>query len=171
VTHALVALGYEVTVVDNSSEMLAHIKGATTILSDIEALSLSDRFDVVLMGSLLINFPDKAVRSALLESCRRHVATGGCVIIQRHDPIRLTNAQPGPRGEIAGIRDFVDSICREGRLVHLTVRSEAEDGCWTQSATLELIDDAQMEAEFRDASLRFDRWLDHGKTWALAIPA
>ncbi len=50
VTHPLIALGYEVTAVDNSSEMLSHIKGATTILSDIETLALEQPVRCRLVG-------------------------------------------------------------------------------------------------------------------------
>ncbi|MGL4962684.1 MAG: class I SAM-dependent methyltransferase [Inquilinus sp.] len=171
VTHPLIALGYEVTAVDNSSEMLSHIKGATTILSDIETLALESRFDAVLLASLLINFPDRNTRAALLACCSRHVKPGGAVLIERHDPVRLAAAQPGPRGEIAGVQDFVDAVRREGQLVHLVVRSRAADGEWTQSCTLELIDDSQMEGELSDAGLRLVRWLNPSKTWALATTA
>jgi SAM-dependent methyltransferase len=54
ITHPLLELGYRVTAVDNSSEMLAEISGATTALSDIEDLSLGTSFDAVILGSFLI---------------------------------------------------------------------------------------------------------------------
>jgi 2-polyprenyl-3-methyl-5-hydroxy-6-metoxy-1,4-benzoquinol methylase len=41
ITHPLPELGYKVTAVDNSSEMPAEIRGATTVLSNIEDLALS----------------------------------------------------------------------------------------------------------------------------------
>ena len=47
ITHPLLELGYRVTAVDNSSEMLAEIRGATTVLSNIEDLALSTLFDAV----------------------------------------------------------------------------------------------------------------------------
>src|SRR6266853_910948 len=55
VTHALVKLGYSVTAVDNSPEMLAEIEGATKVLSDIEDLELDRSFDAVVLGSFLIH--------------------------------------------------------------------------------------------------------------------
>lgn len=57
VTHHLIELGYRVTAVDNSSEMSAEIRGATTVLSDIEDLVLGTLFDAVVLGSFLIHAP------------------------------------------------------------------------------------------------------------------
>src|SRR3954469_14128384 len=50
-TTALVAMGYEVTAVDESAAMLANVTGATTVQSPIEALELPGSFDVVLLSS------------------------------------------------------------------------------------------------------------------------
>ena len=84
ITHPLVALGYNVTAVDNSPEMLAEIHGAVTVLSDIEELSLGRSFDAVLLGSFLIHAPVPGTRAILLEVCRRHVNPSGVVLIQRY---------------------------------------------------------------------------------------
>ena len=67
ITHPLLALGYRVTAVDNSSEMLAEIRGATTVLSDIEDLALGTLFDAVVLASFLIHAPAPGARTALLE--------------------------------------------------------------------------------------------------------
>src|ERR1700748_2190276 len=70
VTHPRVALRHPVTAVDESPEMLAHVRGAETVCARIEDLSLDRRFDVVLLASHLINADDDAVRSAVLARCR-----------------------------------------------------------------------------------------------------
>ncbi|WP_395676855.1 class I SAM-dependent methyltransferase [Inquilinus sp.] len=171
VAHALVALGYVVTAVDNSAEMLAHVRGAETVLADIETLDLGRGFDAVLLASTLINFPEAATRAALLAACRRHVRPGGAVLIQRRSPDTFRTLRPGPAGESAGVRDFIDAVRHEGRLAHITVRSEAADAVWTQSFTCELIDDRQLDEALAEAGLRLDRWLDARRRWALAVPA
>lgn len=171
VTHALAALGYAVTAVDNSAEMLAHIRGAETVLADIEDLDLGRDFDAVLLGSTLINFPEARTRAALLATCRRHVRPGGVVLIERRNPATFASTRPGPAGEEAGIRHVVESVRHEGRLAHIVLRSEAADAAWTQSFTHELIDDTQMAEELNSAGLRLDRWLDAPRRWALAQPA
>ncbi|WP_342240188.1 class I SAM-dependent methyltransferase [Inquilinus sp. OTU3971] len=170
VTHALAARGYAVTAVDNSAEMLAHVRGAETVLTDIEDLDLGRGFDAVLLASTLINFPDKGTRAALLATCRRHVRPGGAVLIERRNPATFATLQPGPAGEEAGIRHVIESVRHEGRLSHIVLRSEAADAAWTQSYTCELIDDAQMTEELASAGLRLDRWLDPPRRWALAEP-
>ncbi|MGO1080478.1 class I SAM-dependent methyltransferase [Inquilinus sp. CA228] len=171
VTHAMVARGYAVTAVDNSAEMLAHVRGAETVLADIEDLDLGRGFDAVLLASTLINFPEAGTRAALLAACRRHVRPGGAVLIERRNPATFSAIGPGPAGEEAGIRHVVESVRHEGRLAHITLRSEAADAAWTQSFTCELIDDEQLAEALASAGLRLVRWLDPPRRWALAEPA
>jgi SAM-dependent methyltransferase len=174
VTHALAALGYAVTAVDNSAEMLAHVRGTETVQADIEDLDLGRSFrsfHAVLLASTLINFPEPRTRAALLATCRRHVRPGGAVLIERRNPATFFALQPGPAGEEAGIRHIVESVRHEGRLSHIVLRSEAADAVWTQSFTCELIDDAQIAEALAAAGLRLVRWLDSPRRWGLAEPA
>lgn len=171
VTHPLIARGYALTAVDNSAEMLAHIKGAETVLADIEGLDLGRSFDAVLLASTLINFPDAGTRAALLATCRRHVRPGGAILIERRNPVTFPTLRPGPAGEEAGIRHIIESVRHDGRLAHIVLRSEAADATWTQSYTHELMDDTQMASELTSAGLRLVRWLDPPRRWALAEPA
>lgn len=57
-THELLALRHPVVAVDNSPEMLAHVRGAETVLSDIETLQLDRTFPVVLLASNFLNATD-----------------------------------------------------------------------------------------------------------------
>jgi 2-polyprenyl-3-methyl-5-hydroxy-6-metoxy-1,4-benzoquinol methylase len=81
-THRLLELGHPVTAVDNSAEMLAHVRGAETVLSEIEGLDLGRRFACVLLASHLID-TDESERTPFLETCVRHVAPEGVVLFQR----------------------------------------------------------------------------------------
>ena len=58
VTHELVARGFRVTAVDESAEMLEHVRGAETVLSRIEELELARTFDAVLLASHFVNAPE-----------------------------------------------------------------------------------------------------------------
>jgi SAM-dependent methyltransferase len=79
-THPLLRRGFTVTAVDESPEMLERVEGARTVCSSIDTLELGDeRFDVVLLASFLVHAGDVQV----LRTCRRYVAAGGCVLIQR----------------------------------------------------------------------------------------
>src|SRR3954451_10878288 len=73
ITRQLVRLGYLVTAVDESPEMLAQVRDAETVRAQIEGLELDRRFDAVLLASNLVN-ADPARRRAFLATRRRHAA-------------------------------------------------------------------------------------------------
>ena len=92
VTHPLVALGHPVVAVDESPEMLAHVRGAEAVCARIQDLDLGRRFGAVLLASHLINADDET-RSVFLDACRRYVADDGCVIVQQHSPEWFASAK------------------------------------------------------------------------------
>lgn len=63
--------------------MLTYIRGAHTVTVAIETLGLIESFDLVVLGSHLINTQDARLRAAFLDCCRRHVRNGGCVTCVR----------------------------------------------------------------------------------------
>lgn len=170
ITHPLLELGYSVTAVDNSSEMLAEIRGATTVLSDIEDLSLDVSFDAVVLGSFLIHAPAPGARAALLEVCRRHVKPSGVVLVQHYRDGWPASAVPGCLGEKDGIKAFVDDVAHDGRFVRITLRHEAASGTWTQSFTTETLSQSELADALTHAGLSFDRRLEQDSSWLLARP-
>ncbi len=90
-THPLLERGFAVTAVDESAEMLEHVRGARTICGPIEDLDLGESFDVVMLASFLVHTGDAEVSSGLLRTCARHVAEDGCVLIQREGEDCHTN--------------------------------------------------------------------------------
>ncbi len=78
ITRQLVRLGYRVTAVDESAEMLAHVEEVETVCARIERLDLERRFDAVVLASNLITAP-AGQRRAFLETCRRH---GELVVVE-----------------------------------------------------------------------------------------
>jgi SAM-dependent methyltransferase len=107
VTGPLVALGHPVVAVDESPEMLAHVRDAERVCARIQDLSLGRRFGAVLLASHLINADDET-RRTFLDACRRHVADDGCVIIQQHSPEWFATATDGEvsrAGMILRLRD------------------------------------------------------------------
>jgi 2-polyprenyl-3-methyl-5-hydroxy-6-metoxy-1,4-benzoquinol methylase len=79
IAHELIDLGHPVVAVDESREMLAHVRGAETVQAPIEDLDLGRRFPCVLLASHLVNTADAKRRRAFLETCARHVAGDGVV--------------------------------------------------------------------------------------------
>jgi len=168
-THRLVELGHPVTAVDNSAEMLAHVRGAETVLSDIEGLHLGRRFACVLLASHLID-TDESERTPFLEACARHVARDGVVLFQRYDPAWAAEPQPidSDRG---GVRIRVIDPRREGRMLTATSEYEVDGRTWRQGPyTATIIDDDELARRLDVSGLRLDRWLDERRTWLAATP-
>jgi SAM-dependent methyltransferase len=169
VTHPLIALGHPVVAVDESPEMLAHVRGAVTVRARIQDLSLGRRFAAVLLASHLINADDET-RAAFLDVCRRHVADDGCVIIQQHTPAWFEWARDS---EVT--RDGVVYRLREvsrpaPNLVSATVEYVVGDRHWTQTFTTVRLDETELAAALADAGLRLDRYLTEDRSWFRAIP-
>jgi SAM-dependent methyltransferase len=170
ITRPLAALGHELVAVDESPDMLAHVRGAQTVCARIEDLDLGRRFDAVLLASHLINVADEPARSALLAACRRHVADDGCVIIQQHAPDWFATA-----GEAESTRDGVISRLHDvsrpaPNLVSATVEYVVGDRCWSQTFTASRLDDAELAATLAAAGLRLDRYLSESRAWFRAVP-
>ncbi|GAA2405843.1 class I SAM-dependent methyltransferase [Streptomyces glaucosporus] len=170
VTHPLVERGFRVTAVDESPEMLERVRGARTVCSSIETLDLDERFDAVLLPSFLVHAGDVRVRDALLRTCRRHVADGGCVLVQRegedwHDRvprerragdalIRIASADPTDDPGVSSIRaEYV-----------------FPDGTWTQTFLSRRLSREDFERALAGAGLAVDAYLTDDRTWARALP-
>lgn len=80
IAEPLAVVGHEVVAVDESAEMLSHLRRATPILARVQDLDLDRRFDLVLLLSHLVNDPDAP---ALLATAARHLEPDGLLLIQR----------------------------------------------------------------------------------------
>ena len=94
-TARLVELGHPVVAVDESAEMLAHVRGAETVQARIQDLALGRRLDAVLLASHLVNTPNRDLRAGFLRACRDHVRDVGHVLVQRHPPAFIDEAAEG----------------------------------------------------------------------------
>ena len=66
--------------------MLSHVRGAETVLADIETLDLGRTFPVVVLASNFLNAPEQEELDAVLGACARHVDDGGQVLLERMPP-------------------------------------------------------------------------------------
>jgi SAM-dependent methyltransferase len=154
VTRQLVRLGYRVTAVDESPEMLSRVDGAEKVCGRIEALDLGRRFDAVLLASNLITVPARK-RRAFLQACRRHAE----VVIIEGLPLgwrpQEGETQLGPvtsRLRIAQIEDGV---------AYGAVEYVAGSRNWQHEFAMRVFaDQGELDAVLAEAGLRFDRWLD-----------
>jgi SAM-dependent methyltransferase len=170
-THPLAALGHPVVAVDESPDMLEHVRDAETVCARIEGLALGRRFDAVLLASHLINAPDEATRRAFLVACRDHVADGGCVIVQQHSPEWFAAAAEGEHTS-EGMTFRMRDVSRPApNLVSATVEYLVGDQRWTQTFTSMRLDDSELAATLADAGLRLDRYVTENHAWFRAVPA
>jgi SAM-dependent methyltransferase len=169
ITRELVARGYDVTAVDESEAMLAHVDGATKVRSSIEDLMLPGTFDVVVLASFLVHAGDPEVRSALLAACRRHVDYDGHVLIQRegtdwHD--RVPRERPIGDGIV---RVVSSDIVGEG-VRSVRVDYDFPDAHWTQTFLSRPLTVEQFERALSAAGLFVERYLTPDGTWVAASP-
>ncbi|CAL9412567.1 class I SAM-dependent methyltransferase [Streptomyces sp. enrichment culture] len=170
-THPLVERGFTVTAVDESPEMLARVRGARTICGSIEDLDLGETFDVVLLASFLVHAGDVEVRRGMLRTCARHVADGGCVLIQREGEDYHTNL-PRERVDPTGFTVRMLSSEPVGEGVN-SVRAEYvfPDAVWTQTFLARPLTQEQFEEALAEAGLRVDKYLTPDRIWVRAVPA
>ena len=171
VTHPLLERGFTVTAVDESPEMLERVSGARTICSPIESLDLGETFDVVMLASFLVHAGDIEVQRGLLRTCVRHVADGGCVLIQREGEDYHTNL-PRERVDPSGFTVRIVSAEPVGDGVN-SVRAEYEfpDENWTHTFLSRPLSREQFEEALEEAGLRVDRYLTEDRAWVRAVRA
>ena len=168
-TARLVERGHPVTAVDESGEMLSHVRDAETVQARIQDLDLERQFDCVLLASHLINAPDAAGRAALVRSCRRHVATHGRVLMQAYPadwrPQTGTTVQ---RGDV--VVEMV-SARWTGPLLNATVEYRMADRTWRHGPfQARVLTEDELRALLRRGGLEMVEWLDSRRSWFAAVP-
>jgi SAM-dependent methyltransferase len=165
ITEPLAALGHRIVAVDNSPEMLDHVRSARTVLADVETLALGETFDVVLLGSHFINSADPSVRRALFGVCAAHARPGAFVLIERYEP-ESTRELTSSRSEVDGVAITWHDVVHRGDVFDAAVTYEVDGLSWTQRFSAEILDDDHLVAEAAEAGLTFDAWLDPARKWA-----
>jgi SAM-dependent methyltransferase len=162
ITRFLIALGHEVTAVDDSPAMLEHVTGARTVCADLYTLELDHRFDAVVAGSHLVNDPGR--RAALLSVCRRHVHDGGTVLVERFAPGRLRTAERTV-GQSGPVEIEYEPLGRNGRVVSARTTYRLAGRRWVQDWEAEDVDDSTMRQDATAAGLQFVDTLDADGRW------
>ncbi|GGL48900.1 class I SAM-dependent methyltransferase [Planomonospora parontospora] len=171
ITRPLLELGHEVVAVDESPEMLAHITGAETVCSPIQSLALSRTFDLVLLMSFVVETADDDLRAAFLDTCRRHVADDGCVILQRKPPEWYDTVRPSERRTGDGGTVRMKDISRPGPgLLKATMEYVVGERRWTHTFVSRRLDDDRLGRELGRAGLTLSGFLDGDREWVRAVP-
>jgi SAM-dependent methyltransferase len=170
VTHELIRLGHHVTAVDESAEMLAHVRGAEVVQEVVEDLDLGRTFDCVLLASHFVNEPDSRRRHGLLEVCARHVGPSGSVLIEAY-PALLDWENAVGKTSVRGDVSIVVSQARvDGPLVDAVVAYAVDGRTWRQAFTARMLGEAELATALRGAGLDLVRWLDDHRSWCEARP-
>ncbi|PKV93142.1 methyltransferase family protein [Amycolatopsis echigonensis] len=165
VTHPLLALGHPVVAVDESAEMLAHVRGAETVCARIDELHLDRRFPVVVLGSHLVNGPD---RKELLAAVRRHLTADGQLLVEWHPPAWFDQVADGSGGRLGDVRIALEDVRRDGARLSATVVYSLGGRTWKQPFTCE---NFSLEPALEQAGLRFERWVTADRDWFSARPS
>lgn len=169
VTHPLLERGFTVTAVDESPEMLEKLHGARTVCGPIESLALGERFDVVMLASFLVHAGDPEVRRGLLRTCGRHVADGGCVLIQREGEGWHENL-PREREHAGGTVRIVSSDPAGPGVRSVHIEYVFPDARWTQTFLSRPLTTEDFEQALAEADLTVDTYLTDDRTWVRALP-
>ncbi|MFC4036689.1 class I SAM-dependent methyltransferase [Streptomyces polygonati] len=168
VTHPLLERGFTVTAVDESPEMLDRVRGARTVCAPIEDLDLGESFDVVMLTSFLVHSADVGLRRALLRTCVRHLAAGGCVLIQREGADWHTNV-PRERADPSGLTVRIASAEPVGDGVNSVYAEYVfPDATWTQTFLSRPLTDEQFDAALAEEGLTAQAYLTDDRTWVRA---
>lgn len=168
----LVGLGHEVVAVDDSAEMLAHVRLARPHRARIERLDLGERFDAVLLASHLVNTPDDGLRRALLAGARRHLDDGGRLLLKWHEPAWFDGLRPGTatEGAIGGITSRLEVHGMADDVVDATVSYSDGRSTWAQPFRALRLGVDRLAAELATQGLELDQDAP-APGWLIAFPA
>lgn len=123
-----------------------------------------------MLGSFLVHAGDEDVRRGMLRTCVRHLAPGGCVLIQREGEDYHTDL-PRERVDPSGFTVRILSADPVGDGVH-SVHAEYAfpDAVWTQTFLSRPLTREQFERALEEEGLRVDRYLTEDRIWVRAVP-
>lgn len=164
----LAALGHRVVGVDDSRDMLAHLRAAEPVHSSIEDLRLGERFDGVILASTMVNTFDPAQRARFLRTAAHHLTPGGILVLQRHAPGWAEAAAPTTWHDGPVELELRDVVRHGGGLVSATLVHTLAGMVEEQDFTGQVLDDEELTSVLRDAGLVFDRVLTPDRRWVTA---
>ena len=172
IANALARHGYSVVAVDDSEEMLRHIREAETVLADVASLRMRRRFDCVLLASHFVNDADDERRRVVLETCAVHLVPSGVLLAEAYPESLDWEAAIGRSTSVGDVVVRVEAARRVGDVVDATVVYELRERVWRQQFSARMLDEDELRAELSAAGLAFDTWLDRDRGWftARAVP-
>ena len=163
ITRQLARLGYRVTAVDESPEMLAKVRDAETVHAQIERLELGSRFDAVLLASNLVN-AEPPLRRAFLATYR---SRSDLAIVEG---LPLGWSPEDGETMLGDVRSRLRVERVDGGMVRGEMEYEAGGHTWRHPFAMHVfVDEEALDAALAEAGLRLDRRLD--SRWFVAVAA
>lgn len=128
----------------------------------IDAIDVGRSFDLVVLGSHLVNLPDGEVRDAFLGLAGRHAAAGGSVLVEHHPLDWATTADSTPATPGGSQPGMVD-VRREPPFVSAVSVYDVGGRVVRQPFTARVLSEAELAASLGAAGLSVTRRL--GPTW------
>jgi SAM-dependent methyltransferase len=166
ITRGLLALGHPVVAVDESPQMIAHIEGAETVLSDIRSLALGRRFPVVLLASNFVNDPDRARVRDYLRCCAGHVLPEGQVLVQGYPRDWRPDSE---WHDLGPVRSRLRSFVLDGRQLRGEMEYVVDGRSLFHAFEALLVSDAELDEDLQAAGLVRRRTLDPRGEWIEAV--
>ena len=165
----LAELGHQVTAVDESADMLSHVRSARTVHARFEELRLPERFDAVVMAGCLLNYLDADVRRGALTAAARHLEPTGTAIIQWRFPHWFAMRTEGRHRMVSGttVQTMTIHTSRDG-MVAGEFGLEIDGRAFSQPFAFHVLPTAQLIDELHEAGLKLDTAAPETTEWLRA---
>lgn len=132
---------------------------------EVARVAIGRTFDVVVLGSHLVNLPDPVARQAFLALAGRHLARAGTLLVEHHpldwaETAAEVSATPG--GSQLGMVD----VRRDPPFVSAVSVYDVGGRVVRQAFTARVLSETELQTELGRAGLTFERRL--GPTWVAA---
>lgn len=167
----LAELGHRVTAVDESADMLSHVRAARTVHCAFAQLRLPERFDVVVMAGCLLNYLAPVVRRTALEAAARHLKPSGFALIQWRYPQWFAMRTEGRHRLVSesSVQTMTIDTSRDG-VVAGEFGLEVDGRVYRQPFEFRLLPTTQLLDELSEAGLRLETAEPETTEWLRAAP-
>lgn len=165
----LAELGHAVTAVDESADMLAHVRHARTVRARIEELRLPDRFDAIVMAGGLLNYLGADLRHGALATAAYHLKPTGTAIIGWLSPQWFDRHQVGHYRMVSGstVQTMTIHAAGDGRTAgEFTLECDGQR--WSQAFEFGYLSVADLMDELDSVGLDLDTPAPESTEWLQA---
>jgi hypothetical protein len=135
-------------------------------IGELELIDLGPRFEIVALGSHLVNTPDPDRRRAYLALAARHLARGGRLLVEHHPIDWAETAEPTP--SVPGSTLGMVEVRRHPPFVSAVSVFDSGDHVERQPFTALVLSETDLDATLAEAGLsrrarRSPTWLEAGR--------